>query len=253
MSARSLVFLAAIFLHAAPLTAWAEDGWQFRLTPYLWFAGLKGDVATIPGAPAAPIDISPSEAIEDTEAGLMLLVDAKRGRHGVFADFMYTDVQSDEELIPSPIDLTLRSVTKTTIFSLAYQYEIFNQDQAVIDLMLGARYWDIDSELSFGGGSGLLAGRKVTHDESWIDPMLGVKGRMPLGGSKFYIQGGAGLGGFGVGSDLFYEFSGAIGYQWTPAIGTAVGYRMFDVDYDDDGFVYDARQQGWQLGLTWAF
>lgn len=253
MSARSLVFLAAIFLHAAPLTVWAEDGWQFRLTPYLWFAGLKGDVATIPGAPAAPIDISPSEAIEDTEAGLMLLVDAKRGRHGVFADFMYTDVQSDEELIPSPIDLTLRSVTKTTIFSLAYQYEIFNQDQAVIDLMLGARYWDIDSELSFGGGSGLLAGRKVTHDESWIDPMLGVKGRMPLGGSKFYIQGGAGLGGLGVGSDLFYEFSGAIGYQWTPAIGTAVGYRMFDVDYDDDGFVYDARQQGWQLGLTWAF
>ena len=80
----------------------------------------------------------------------MLLVDAKRGRHGVFADFIYTDVRSDEELLPSPISLMLRSVTKTTIFSLAYQYEIFSQDQAVIDLMLGARYWDIDSELSFG-------------------------------------------------------------------------------------------------------
>lgn len=252
MSARS-VLLVIIVLLAAPLTVRADDGWQFRLTPYIWFAGLEGDVATIPGAPAAPIDISPSEAIEDTETGLMLLVDAKHGRHGVFADFLYSDVRSDEELIPPPIDLTLRSVTKTTIFSLAYQYEIFNRDQAVIDLMLGARYWDIDTELTFGGGLGLLAGTKVSHDESWIDPLLGVKGRTPLGNSRFYVEGGAGLGGFGVGSDLFYEFNGAIGYQWTPAIGTAIGYRMFDVDYEDDGFVYDARQQGWQIGLTWAF
>jgi hypothetical protein len=32
-----------------------------------------------------------------------------------------------------------------------------------------------------------------------------------------------------------------------------LGYRMFDVDYEDDGYVYDVRQQGWQVGLTWAF
>jgi len=246
--------LLAMLLLAVPPSGLASDGWQYRLTPYLWFAGLKGDVATIPGAPAAPIDISPSEAIEDTETGLMLLFDARRGRHGVFADFLYADVRSDEELLPSPIALTLRSVTKTTIFSLAYQYEILRQDDTVVDLIAGARYWNIDSELSFGSGTGgPLDGRRVDNDESWFDPMLGIKGRMPLGNSAFYVEGGAGLGGFTLGSDLFYEVSGAIGYQWTPAIGTALGYRLFDVDYDDDGFVYDARQQGWQLGLTWAF
>jgi len=62
MSARSLI-LGIVILYVVPLTAWADDGWQFRLTPYLWFTGLKGDVSTIPGAPAAPIDISPSDAI----------------------------------------------------------------------------------------------------------------------------------------------------------------------------------------------
>jgi hypothetical protein len=237
-----------------PLPASADDDWQFRLTPYLWFAGLKGDVATIPGSPTAPIDISPSQAIDDTEAGLMLLFDAKRGRHGVFADFLYTDVRSDEDLLPPPIALTLRSVTKTTIVSLAYQYGLYNQDRAVIDLLLGGRYWDIDSELRFGSGAGgPLNGRKLTHDESWFDPMVGIKGRTPLGDSAFYVTGGASLGGFNVGSDLFYELNGAIGYQWTPTIGTAIGYRMFDVDYEDGGFVFDARQEGWQIGLTWAF
>jgi len=252
MSARSL-FTAALVISLTPMVACAADTWQFRFTPYLWFAGLKGDVATIPGAPSAPIDISPSDALNDTETGVMLLFDAKRRGRGVFADFIYTDVRSDEELLPDPIRLTLRSVTRTTIFSLAYQHEVFNREQAVVDLLLGARYWKIDSALRFGGGSGLLAGRKVTHDESWIDPMVGLKGRMPLGNSNFYIQGAAGLGGFGLGSDLFYEFNGAIGYQWNKAIGTAVGYRLFDVDYEDGGFLYDATQQGWQLGLTWAF
>ena len=44
-----------------------------------------------------------------------------------------------------------------------------------------------------------------------------------------------------------------MGCQWSKAIGTALGYRMFDVDYENDGYVYDVRQQGWQLGLTWSF
>ena len=234
-------------------TVLADEGWNFRLSPYLWFAGLKGDVGTIPSLPTAPVDISATDALEDTEASLMLILDAKKGRHGFFTDLIYTDVQSDEELVPQPIGLMMKSTSKTTIFSLAYQYELYGQDQTVVDLLAGGRYWAIDSELKFKGGLGLLAGKKLSNDESWFDPALGIKGRAPLGSSQFYVEGGAGLGGFGVGSDLFYEINANVGYQWNKSIGTALGYRMFDVDYEDDGYVYDVRQQGWQVGLTWAF
>jgi hypothetical protein len=252
MSARTLLLVALLPCLALPAAS-ANDALQYRLTPYAWFAGLKGTVATIPGAPAAPIDISPSEALDDSEAGVMLVFEVKKGQHGLLADLLYTDTRSDEELLPPPIGLTLRSITKSTILSLAYQREILRRDGAIVDVMVGARYWNIDSDLRFGGGSGLLAGKRVTHDESWIDPAIGIKGRAPLGNTRFYVEGGAGLGGFGIGSDLFYDLNAAIGYQWTPAIGTAIGYRMFDVDYEDGGFVYDARQEGWQLALTWAF
>ena len=234
-------------------TVLADEGWNFRLSPYLWFAGLKGDVGTIPSLPTAPVDISATDALEDTEASLMLILDAKKGRHGFFTDLIYTDVQSDEELVPQPIGLMMKSTSRTTIFSLAYQYELYGQDQTVVDLLAGGRYWAIDSELKFKGGLGLLAGKKLSNDESWFDPALGIKGRAPLGSSQFYVEGGAGLGGFGVGSDLFYEINANVGYQWNKSIGTALGYRMFDVDYEDDGYVYDVRQQGWQVGLTWAF
>ena len=246
-----LLIFSGILLGSAP--ALADDGWQFRLSPYIWFAGLKGDVATIPPLPTAPVDVSASDALSDTEASFMILLDARKQRHGVFADLLYSDVQSDEELVPQPIGLKMKTTSKTTIFTLAYQYELYRRDQTVVDLLAGVRYWDIDSELRFKGGLGILAGRKISNDESWFDPALGVKGRTPLGSSQFYVEGGAGLGGFGVGSDLFYEISANVGYQWNKSIGTAFGYRMFDVDYDDDGYVYDVKQQGWQVGLTWAF
>lgn len=28
---------------------------------------------------------------------------------------------------------------------------------------------------------------------------------------------------------------------------------MYDADYEDDGFSYDVKQDGWQVGLTWNF
>ena len=199
-----LFFVNLLLMSVAPQLINAGDDWQFRMTPYIWFAGLEGDVATIPGAGSVPIDVSSSDAIKDTEVGLMILFDAKKGRHGVFADFLYTDVQSNEELIPL-IDLTLRSASKTTIFSLAYQYEIYRQGNGVIDLMVGTRFWNINTELDFGGGFGILAGQEIEHKESWIDPSVGFKGHIPIYDSRFYIEGGAGLGGFGVSSDLFYE------------------------------------------------
>lgn len=247
------VVLAALLVAGMAPSVLAQDAWEFRLTPYAWLAGLKGSVGTIPGQPPVSVDISPSDALKHLEGGGMIMLDARKRRHGLLVDLVYTNVQSDIELLPAPIGLELETISKTTIASLAYQYEFYRQDETVADVVAGLRYWKVDSELRFGGGLGVLAGRGIRNKESWVDPGLGLKGRTPLGASRFYAEGGAFLGGFGVGSDLFYEINANVGYQWTKSIGTTVGYRMFDVDYENDGFVYDVRQQGWQIGLTWAF
>ena len=231
----------------------AEDNWQFRLTPYIWFAGIKGDVGTIPPLPTTPIDVSASDAVKDTEASFMVMLDAKKQRHGVLVDLLYTDVQSDTTLVPAPINLKMKSISKTTIATVAYQYEVYNRDQTVVDVLAGLRYWKTDSELRFSGGLGILAGRRIRNTESWVDPGIGVKARAALLDSSFYFEGGAGIGGFGIGSDLFYDINANVGYQWTKSLGTTFGYRMFDVDYDKSGYVYDVKQQGWQVGLMWAF
>ena len=235
-----------------PMLAQAEGNWDFRLTPYIWFAGVEGTASTIPGAPAVPIEVSSSDALSDSEASFMLLFEAKTGRHGVLVDVLYSDVQSNEDLIQE-INLTMKSTSKTKIFSTAYMYELYKKQHTVVDFFAGARYWKIDTELEFSGGLGILAGQQIRNAESWVDPLIGIKARTALGNSHFYAAGGLSAGGFGVGSDSFYDVTANIGYQWSKAIGTSLGYRLFDVDYEDGSFLYDVKQEGWLLGLTWAF
>ena len=245
-TSKAIVIALAAFL-MTPVTTAAAD-WEFKLAPYMWFAGLEGDVATIPGVPSAPIKVSPSQAIEDTEAALMLMFEARTGRHGLLMDLIYTDVRSKEEVFPN-LGISLRSVSKSTLLSGAYQHRAIDNDAGSLDLMGGLRYWEVDSFLAFTGPM-QISGR---NKEDWVDPFVGLKGHYRLGNSKFYTSYGAVVGGFDAGSKLFYDLNLNFGYQWNDAIGTVLGYRLFDVDYDHKGFVWDVRQDGFLLGLSWSF
>ncbi len=254
MKAIARVFCAfGLVAMLLPATASAEDRWEFRIVPYLWFAGVKGDASTIPGAPVAPIDVSSSDALKDTQASYMGVFEVKKGRHAGFIDYLYTDLESDETLVGDPINLTLKTVSKNTLMSAGYAYQLYNRDRASADVLLGARYWKVDTYLEFGGGLGVLAGRNIRSTESWVDPLIGIRGRTALGQSNFFVSGILGVGGFGVGSDHFYDASLHLGYQWSKLIGTTLGYRVFDVKYEDGSFLYDVRQDGWLLGISFAF
>lgn len=231
----------------------ADETWEFRLSPYAWLVNMKGELATGSDAPTAPIDVSASDVIGDIDSALMLIFNAKKGRHGVFVDIFYADLVSESEFIPEPINLNGRIRAESKIFTAAYQNEVFEDEGISIDLLAGARYWSVKSVLSFSGGAGFLEGRRFTSSDSWTDPVVGAKGHMPLGQSRFYLAGALSFGGFGVGSDSYYEISTVLGYRWSEAISTAVGYRYLDVDYSDNDFLYDVKQEGLQLGLTWSF
>lgn len=247
------IFALGVASAVLPTTAGADEQWEFRITPYLWFAGIKGDASTIPGAPVAPVEVSASDALKDTEASYMGIFEVMKGRHAGFIDYLYSDVESETTVVPDPINLTLKSVSKSTIASAGYAYKFFDQGRASAQAFLGARYWKVDTSLEFGGGLGLLAGRNIRNTESWVDPMIGIRGTTALGGTNFFVTGILGAGGFGVGSDHFYDASLHLGYQWSKLIGTTLGYRLFDVKYEDGSFLYDVRQDGWLLGISFAF
>lgn len=76
---------------------------------------------------------------------------------------------------------------------------------------------------------------------------------MGIGNPKFYVSGSVIIGGFGAGSDLMWDANINLGYQRTAGFATTIGYRHFDVEYDDNTFLYDVAQSGPILGLSWKY
>ncbi|MDD9302678.1 MAG: hypothetical protein HUK40_10230 [Desulfobacter sp.] len=208
-------------------------------------------IATQPGLPPADVDLDFYDDILCGINGAVFLVgEARKGRYGIVADIAYTDIEV-EDPTPGPFYSTLNSRTKTWIFSTAGFYRVVQKDQGFLDLMAGLRYWSVDASLTFGAG--LLPGTERSNKQDWVDPLIGFKGLIPLGESKFFLSTSMVAGGFKVGSDFIWDMMANIGYQWTEGFSTTIGYRYVKVDYDEDGFVYDVSQEGIILGGPWRF
>jgi hypothetical protein len=251
------VWLCALFvgsIASALLSscAHADDDWSLLLAPYVWFAGAKGDLSVVPDAPATAIDVSASDALNGTEASFMLMLEAKRRRHGIFLDLFYSDVLQENEPL-SASSLNWEASVEETLVTAGYTYEMYRSSQVVVDAIGGVRYWEVENTLEFVGGLGALEGFSVRDSESWMDPLVGVKVKVRLPESRVYLAGFLGGGGASAGSDSFYDVSANVGYQFTDSIFASIGYRLFDVDYQSSSFTYKVKQQGWLVGLVWFF
>ncbi len=232
-----------------------SDKWNFQLAPYAWLAGQKGTVATLPGLPPGDIDVDFfDDVLGNIKGALMLVGEARKGRYGLVIDMVYTDIEMED---PTPLGIfysSLSSRTKSWMVSGAGLYRLAEGQNRFLDVIGGLRYWSVDSELTLKGPLfPFLSERSLSNKEDWVDPIIGLKGLMPIGESKFFVSGAFVIGGFGAGSDFMWDALVNLGYQWTKGFSTTLGYRYLDVDYEDDGFLYDVAQSGLTLGLSWRF
>lgn len=74
---------------------------------------------------------------------------------------------------------------------------------------------------------------------------------------KWFANGYADVGGFGIGADLDAQGLVSVGYNWTPLVATTVGFRALYADYssgnDRGSFRYDATMYGPFAGLSFMF
>jgi hypothetical protein len=136
------------------------------------------------------------------------------------------------------------------MFTAAGEYRLVDDERGSLDVLAGLRAWSVESELSFQGGP--LDGIQVNDGDTWVDPLVGVKGRLDLTGN-IYLTGWLMAGGFGVSSDFMWDAMGGAGYQFNDTISAVVGYRAVGVDYQNGAFVYDIVQQGPIIGVAFKF
>ena len=80
--------LASLTGGARAQNAGPTYGWSFQLTPYLWLAGINGDVEG-PHGLSASFDAGIGDVLSHLDGGLMLLGEARYRRWGILVDFDY--------------------------------------------------------------------------------------------------------------------------------------------------------------------
>ena len=244
MKNKLLIALSALLL---ALPVHAEEEWELTVSPFLWMAGQKGDVATLPNTEPAEIDISFEDILENLDMTLMGIVEARKGKLLLFAEIFYIDLDTDEADTPgrafSSVDYE-QQLTGIT-FGGGYQW---SRENLSIDFIGGVRYWEVDNELRLDGG--ILPDESTSKREDWVDPIVGINYRFDLSG-PWSINGWV-VGAVGGDSDSATDLYASVGYQFSNELVLSAGYRQQKVDYEEDGFVYDVEIYGPIIGLSFV-
>ena len=235
----------------------ASGEWTFTIAPYLWAAGLSGDIGLF-GREPVEVDMSFSDILDDLKFAGMVVSEAHNGSFGVFTDISYVKTKADEsirrDVLGVPAELSASVETDSFAATLMGEFRIVDEENMSLDVMAGGRLWsvsnDISAQLQAGGAE--LAEFSGDDGDTWVDPMVGAKTRIDTGSPLYFTAWGM-IGGFGVSSDLAWDVMGGVGYQWSDWFSTVAGYRALGVDYENDGFVYDVVQQGFFLGGVMRF
>jgi hypothetical protein len=228
------------------------DGWQVTVIPYVWAAGLYGDV-TVRGVTASP-DASFLDVLESSDSlvGLQGHVAVTRGRFTGFADALYLKLRVNDAGV-TELDVT----TRMWFVEFGLEYRLLDTTRmgrgVTLDAYAGGRYSSLDLDLDTRGAP------SFNQSKDWIDPIVGGQATFEVT-PRFFIVVRGDVGGFGAGSDFAWSALGLLGYGWQGlGLDWAVlaGYKALGQDYESGSgrqrFRWDTTMHGPIVGLRVRF
>ncbi|WP_421917500.1 hypothetical protein [Mesorhizobium sp.] len=239
-----------------PATADHPD-WALQITPYMWAAGLDGNISPFRRAPTIGIEKSFSDVLDDLNFGGFVNIWGRYDRFVVSGDIMYVDTTDSHAfgplppLGPVPPGTVVNGSVDTRQFTATLQggYRVLDMPAFTLDALAGARFWHIANDVTV---SALGVSRGYGESFGWVDPVIGARAFMRLT-QKLSLQAQADIGGFGAGSRFTWSALATANYAFTDRLSVSAGYKVLDVNYDHGGHVYDTRLSGPVMGATWRF
>ncbi|MBD9624902.1 hypothetical protein IB279_18385 [Ensifer sp. ENS06] len=225
-------------------TVESQSGWSFSAAPYFWMAGLSGETSQF-GLPTVEMDADFNDILGNLDFAFMAAGEARNGRFSVIGDIIYTKLGADGDT-PDGILATSVDVNSETFSGLlGAGYAVIDTPQGHLDVVGGIRVWSVDTTIRFNGG--ILGGIERSDGATWFDGIVGLRGKYSLT-REVYLTGWGVVG--GGGADIDWDVALGIGYEFNDRVSAIADYRALGVDYRDDGFLFDAVQQGPILGLA---
>ena len=221
------------------------------ITPYGWFTWMDLKATPDNGSGSTSMSLDLDDILDALKFTFMVAGDVHYGRIGLLHDFIYTDLGFDGQLsgpFSSKVDVDVTMLMSTTALS----YQVYVEDGKLIEPFAGVRYVDMKTDITVKGGGPLGLSKSADVDVNWWDPVIGVRGRMPLT-EKLSASGFVDIGGFGVGSEFTWEIFGGLDYAFTKRFSANAGFRYMSIDYDASDADVKMEMYGPVLGMTVRF
>ena len=224
-----------------------DDKWQFQFSPYFWLASLRGTGGV--GNRTVQVDESFSDIFHSLKFAFMGAFEARKNKLIILTDLEYVSIE-DDRATPGPFFSSVTAKFKQFIFDPEVGYRLYDEPDKgqSIDVLGGVRVWRVSTELDFGAG--ILPATQIQGSRTWVDGIAGLRGKAALS-KKIFVSGKFDLG--GGGSKFTWQLFGGAGYNVTPKIALIGGYRVLDVNYNKNNFVYDMNQRGPIFGMGFKF
>ncbi len=229
----------------------AEQGgkaWEYTVMPYLFAPSINGSASL--GNLDIDVDVSPSTVFDHLEAAFLARVEAKHeSGWGYYIDYSLMNLGKGVSL-PAGAGSVIADLDQQ-VLDVAATYRV-SEGQDVIDVYGGIRYWDLGLDVIAPGPLG------IDRDESWVDPMIGVRWERQLAEDWRAIAMGD-VGGFGVGSDFAWMAAVGGAYDGWDNVSLVFMYRANSVDYEtgtqgtSSYFKYDTITSGPLVGVAFRF
>lgn len=237
--------MLAMYTAAVPAQEAAGDEWKQTVFIYGMGAAIEGD-ATI-GNLTVPVDLSISDVLDNLKFGFMGAYRIENDTWSIEADTTFMNLGNTQRAPRNNVRAYM-DVEQWTLMGTVGRRLTDN-----LEGLFSLTYFDVSADLELRV---LQQRATASRSASWVDPLVGLNYRVPLGEKWSYALRGD-IGGFGVGSDLTWHVLTGFRRQNTDMFGWYVGYRVIAYDYEDGSGRnyqrYDLTQQGPLAGVSFSF
>jgi len=233
------VHSALLALIATPHLSLADDI-EWQIAPYIWAADVGLDL-TINNDPALGISVPFSDIVDKLDGAFMLHVEGRGASSNIggFADLISIKISDSIVTAVGPGGPILGDLTVATELSIGLyeaggllRFGDLSIDSTVMDILIGARYVDVDQDLSITlpGPAGTVIDRSISVSE--LDMLVGVRA---IG--KFTDRLGYQVRGdyAGFGTDGTVNLLASLGYTFGQGLFTLdLSYRYMRLELSDN-------------------
>lgn len=167
------------------------DGFRYELTPYLWFTGLSG-VLDYKNTPIADTHVGDNKILSNLAVGGMLDGEVHYGRFGLMGNGIYAKLSnaSSKSYLNNNVTVDSRSDAWMGIYTTTGTYTAYVDKSVYLDVLAGARFLNLNTKIQLDASvaNTTYTGATTLYSSvSVIDAIGGVKGRVRIADSLFYV------------------------------------------------------------------